>query len=90
MTSASDSPASALAPRIELVGPEPTVSTGYLSASSTAISVPSFWVRKLSTSRPASASVLRNPATTRFATVRSEALRIVAFSRSRSPSDPTV
>ena len=45
ITRASLSPASALAPRMELVGPEASVKTGYLTACSAVISVPSFWVR---------------------------------------------
>ena len=44
-TMASRRPERNAAPRIELVGPEAKVSTGYCSAKSAPISVPSFWVR---------------------------------------------
>ena len=44
-TIASFRPERKAAPRIELVGPEAKVSTGYCSAKSALISVPSFWVR---------------------------------------------
>ncbi len=39
------SPDSTAAPRIELVGPDANVATGYRRANSTSISVPSFWLR---------------------------------------------
>ncbi len=45
ITSASLSPASAHAPRMELVGPDPTVRMGSRTASSAVIKVPSFCVR---------------------------------------------
>ena len=87
-TAQSSRPERSAAPRIEFVGPEAKVATGYLSAKSTLISVPSFWLRYTGASIPSSASAERNAATMCSARSRRHAFITVAFSRSSRPMRP--
>jgi hypothetical protein len=75
-----------LAPRIEFVGPDENVLIGNLTAWSQVINVPSFDVRNKGQSSSSCCTESTNPATTWAAYERRDALRIVAFSLSSSPS----
>ena len=87
-TIASLRPASSAAPRMELVGPDAKVSTGYFSTCSGTISVPSFWLMKNGASTLSSPSARRNEDTTAKARSTRQAFITVAFSRSRKPMRP--
>ena len=73
------------APRTLLAGPLPIVSTGYRSAWSRLISVPSFCAKNVTGRRPCAASASRMARATSRATPARAPLRMVAFSRSSRP-----
>ena len=87
-TIASFKPDRKAAPRIEFVGPDAKVSTGFCSAKSALISVPSFWVRYSGALMPSSLIARRNAATVCVASTRRQAFRMAAFSRSSRPIRP--
>ena len=87
-TRESEMPVRNAAPRTLLAGPLPIVSTGYRSAWSRLINVPSFCAKYVTGRRPCAVSAARIARATSLATPASVPLRMVAFSRSRSPIEP--
>src|SRR5215475_2682149 len=88
ITSESELPVRNAAPRTLLAGPLPMVRTGYRSAWSRPIRVPSFCAKNLVGCSRCAASAARIASATSRATPASAPLRMVAFSRSSRPSEP--
>src|SRR6516164_7140540 len=88
ITSESELPVRNAAPRTLLAGPLPMVSTGYRSAWSRPIRVPSFCAKNLVGSSWCAASAARSASATSRATPASAPLSMVAFSRSSRPIEP--
>src|SRR5215475_14310609 len=88
ITSESELPVRNAAPRTLLAGPLPIVSTGYRSAWSRPIRVPSFCAKNLVGCRWCAASAARIASATLRATPASAPLSMVAFSRSSRPIVP--
>src|SRR5215470_7767575 len=88
ITSESELPVRNAAPRTLLAGPLPMVRTGYRSAWSRPIRVPSFCAKNLVGSRWCAASAARIASATSRATPASAPLSMVAFSRSSRPIEP--
>src|SRR5215471_14476140 len=88
ITSESGLPVRNAAPRTLLAGPLPMVSTGYRSAWSRPIRVPSFCAKNLVGRRWCAARAARIASATLRATPASAPLSMVAFSRSSRPIEP--
>src|SRR5215470_16345400 len=88
ITSESELPVRNAAPRTLLAGPLPMVSTGYRSAWSRPIRVPSFCAKNLVGRRWCAARAARIASATSRATPASAPLSMVAFSRSSRPIEP--
>src|SRR5499433_1329491 len=88
ITSESELPVRNAAPRTLLAGPLPMVRTGYRSAWSRPIRVPSFCAKNLVGCSWCAASAARSASATSLATPASAPLSIVAFSRSSRPIVP--
>ena len=76
------------APRMLLAGPLPIVSTGWETAYSSAISVPSFWAKNATASSLWRTRASCSAEATARATAFRAALSTVACSRSKRPSEP--
>src|SRR5215471_7527043 len=88
ITSESEFPVRNAAPRTLLAGPLPMVRTGYRSAWSRPMRVPSFCAKNRVGSRWCAASAARIASATSRATPASAPLSTVAFSRSSRPIEP--